>query len=74
MLTYCYALISNPCERTVSDFLDYVRAHPGCLLTLEPEDTGDMQRAIESAATGNQHPYAAEAEAFMIMLDRRTFH
>ena len=34
MLTYYYALISDPCVRTVDAFLNYARAHPGSLLTL----------------------------------------
>jgi hypothetical protein len=36
MLTYCYALIMDPCEHNVDALLDYARAHPGCLLTLPP--------------------------------------
>jgi hypothetical protein len=48
MLTYYYALISDPCERTVDALLAYARAHPGCLLTLEPADLRAMRRAIDS--------------------------
>jgi len=49
MLTYYYALISDPCDRTVDALLDYARAHPGCLLTLPPADSCAMYRAIAAA-------------------------
>ena len=67
MLTYYYALISNPCERTVDALLDYARAHPGCLLTLPPADSCTMYRAI-ATAWGN----VLESEEFMIAVNRRT--
>ncbi len=40
MLAYYYALISNPCERTVKELLDYVRINPERLYTLENEIRG----------------------------------
>jgi len=46
MLTYYYALISNPCERTANALFEYLRAHAGCLHTLEPEDRRAIRRAI----------------------------
>ena len=79
MLTYYYALISNPCERTVDALLAYARAHPGCLLTLEPADLRAMRRAIATAWSDHEHDheheyeYAAESEEFKFVLDRRTF-
>ena len=45
-----YALISDPCVRTVDAFLNYARAHPGCLLTLPPADSRAMYRAVATAA------------------------
>jgi hypothetical protein len=61
MLTYYYALISDPCERTVDALLDYARAHPGCLLTLPPADSRAMYRAI-ATAWGN----VLESEEFVL--------
>ena len=74
MLTYYYALISDPCERTVDAFLDYARAHPGCLLTLAPSDSRAMHCAFATAWGGNGHEFAPESEEFMLALDRRTFN
>ena len=72
MLTYYYDLISDPCERTVDALLAYARAHPGCLLTLEPADLRAMRRAIATALSDDEHKYAAESEEFMFVLDRPT--
>jgi hypothetical protein len=69
MLTYYYALISDPCERTADALLEYARAHPGCLLRLPPTDSRTMYRAI-AAAWGN----APESEEFMLAIDRRTLN
>ncbi|HZZ59562.1 MAG TPA: hypothetical protein VFE63_00095 [Roseiarcus sp.] len=69
MLTYHYALISDPCERTVNAFLDYARAHPACLLTLTPTDSRDMQRAIATAWSGHEHEFAGADEEYGIALD-----
>jgi hypothetical protein len=74
MLTYYYALISDPCERTVDALLAYARAHPGCLLTLEPADLRAMRRAIATAWSDNEHEFAAESEAFRFVLDQRTLN
>ena len=74
MLTYYYALISDPCERTVDALLAYARAHPRCLLTLEPADLYAMRRAIATAWSDDQHEYAAESEELMFGLDRRTLN
>ncbi len=74
MLTYHYALISNPCERTLRDLLDYVRACPGCLNILEPDDLRAIQRAIANASRTYDDEYAVEAEEFMLGLDQRIFH
>jgi hypothetical protein len=74
MLTYYYALISDPCERTVDALLAYARAHPGCLLTLEPADLRAMRRAIATAWSDGEHEYAAESEEFMFVLDGRTLN
>ena len=69
MLTYYYALISDPCDRTVDALLDCARAHPGCLLTLSPADSRAMYCAI-ATAWGN----APESEEFMLAIDRRTLN
>ena len=69
MLTYHYALISDPCPRTVDALLDYARAHPGCLLTLPPEDLRAMHSAI-ATAWGN----APDSEELMLAIDRRTLN
>ena len=74
MLTYYYALISDPCERTVDALLAYARAHPRCLLTLEPADLRAMRRAIATAWSNHEHEYAAEPEEFTFVLDLRTFN
>ena len=66
MLTYYYALICDPCERTVDALLDYARAHPGCLLTMVPADVRAMHRAIATA--WSEHEYAAESEEFRLAL------
>ena len=71
MLTFYYALISDPCERTIDAFLDYARVHPGCLLTLAPGDSHAMRRAIATAWSDDKHEYAAESEEFMLVLNRR---
>ena len=67
MLTYYYALISDPCVRTVDALLDYARTHPDCLLTLPPTDLRAMYRAI-ATAWGN----VLESEEFMLAINRRT--
>ena len=69
MLTYYYALISDPCERTGQALLEYARAHPGCLLKLPPTDSRAMYRAI-ATAWGK----APESEEFMLAIDRRTLN
>ena len=69
MLTYYYALISHPCDRTVDALLDYARSHPGCLLTLPPADWRAMRRAIATAWGG-----APDSEEFMFAIDRRTLN
>jgi len=74
MLTYSYALISNPCERTVAAMFDYVRAHPGRLLTLAPADSQAMERAIATTSCHYEHEYVAEAEEFMLTLAQRGLH
>ena len=74
MLTYYYALISDPCERTVDSFLAYAGAHPGCLLTLPPADFRAIRRAIAKARSDGEHEYSAESEEFMLVLDRRTLN
>ena len=50
MLTYCYTLISNPCDQSVSALLEYARSHPGCLCALAPADTVAVHRAIARSA------------------------
>ena len=74
MLTYHYALISNPCERTVDAFLEFARAHPSCLLTLAPADSRAMYRAIARAWSGHEDQFVAEDEQFMPVLDGRSFN
>jgi hypothetical protein len=74
MLTYYYALISNPCERTANALFEYLRAHPGCLHTVEPEDWRAIRRAVAAASYDYEHEYAAEAEGFMARLDQRVLH
>jgi hypothetical protein len=74
MLTYYYALISDPCARTVDALLAYARAHPGCFLTLEPADLRAMRHAIATAWSDEEHEYVAESEEFMIVLNRRTLN
>jgi hypothetical protein len=69
MLTYYYALISDPCERTVDALLDYARAHPGCLLMLPPADSCAMYRAIATALG-----HLLESEEFRLAIDRRTLN
>ena len=69
MLTYYYALISDPCNRTIDALLDYARTHPGCLTTLPPADLHAMYRAI-ATAWGD----APESEEFMLAIDRRTLN
>ena len=68
MLTYYYALISNPCERTADALLEYARAHPGCLLTTAPTIRA-MYRAI-ATTWGN----APESEEFMLAIEGRTLN
>jgi hypothetical protein len=74
MLTYYYALISDPCERTVDSFLDYAGAHPGCLLKLAPADSRAMRRAIAQAWSDDGHEYSGESEELKLVLDRRTLN
>ena len=74
MLTYHYALISNPCERTVKALFDYLRAHPGCLHTLDPEDWRAIQRAVATASSDYEHQYPAEGDEFMLGLEQRVLH
>lgn len=74
MLTYHYALMSDPCERTVKTLIDYLRAHPGCLHSLDPEDSRATQRAIAAASSDYEHEFATEAEAFMLGLDQPVLH
>ena len=74
MLTYHYALISDPCEHTVDSFLAYARAHPGCLLTLAPADLRAMHRAIAKAWSDDEHEYSAGSEEYMLVLDRRSLN
>ena len=69
MLTYRYALIIDPCDRTVDALLGYARAHPGCLLTLPPADLRAMHCAI-----GTAWGKAPESEEFMLAIDRRTLN
>ncbi len=69
MLTYYYALISDPCERTVDALLDYARAHPGCLLTLPPAESRARRCAI-ATAWGD----APESEELRLAVDRRTLN
>lgn len=71
MLTYHYALINNPCERTAKALFDYLRAHPGCLDTLDPEDWCAIKRAVGTAAFNYEREYAAGAEEFVLGLDQR---
>jgi hypothetical protein len=74
MLTYYYALISDPCERTVNAFVDYVRVHPGCLLTLTPTDSRAVRRAITTGWKSHQHDSVGGGEEFVSVLDRHAFH
>jgi hypothetical protein len=74
MLTYHYALISDPCDRTLNAFLEFTRAHPSCLLTLAPEDSRAMRRAIATAWSGHDHQLAGEDEAFLPALDARALN
>jgi hypothetical protein len=69
MLTYYYALISDPCDRTVNELVDYARTHPGCLLTLPPEDSRTMYRAI-ATVWGD----APEPEELLHAIDWRTLN
>ena len=73
MLAYQYALISNPCERTVRDLFDYVRSHPGRLHILAPEDSRAIQRAVAAASPNSGDDYAAEADEVLLGLDQRVF-
>jgi hypothetical protein len=65
MLTYHYALINDPCDRTVNAFLEFARAHPGCLLTLAPEDSRALYRAIATAWSKRENEFEGEDEEFM---------
>jgi hypothetical protein len=47
MLTYIYALVCNPCERTACDLFAYVEAHPGCLMALDPDDFEAVHRVMD---------------------------
>ena len=69
MLTYYYALISDPCTRTADELLDYARAHPGCLLTLPPAYSRAMHRAI-AIAWGDE----PESEEHKLAVERRTLN
>ena len=73
MLAYQYALISNPCERTVRDLFDYVRTHPGRLHILAPEDSRAIQRAVAAASPDCGDDYAAEGDEVLLGLDQRVF-
>jgi hypothetical protein len=66
MLTYYYALISDPCARTVDELLEYARAHPGCLLTLPPADSRAMHHAI-AIAWGDE----TESDENKLVIERR---
>ncbi len=78
MLTYYYALISDPCERTVNAFMEYVRVHPGCLLTLTPTDLRAVRRAIATGWKSHQHGIVGEGEDededSVFPLDRRVLN
>ena len=74
MLTYHYALISDPCDRTVNAFLAFARAHPGCLLTLEPEDSRALRRAMATARSKSEDEFAGEDEEFMPALAARALN
>ena len=65
MLTYHYALINDPCDRTAKTFLEFARAHPGCLLTLAPEDSLALHKALAAALTGRERECLAEDDDFM---------
>ena len=69
MLTYYYALINDPCARTVDELLDYARAHPGCLLTLSPAYSRAMDSAI-AIAWGDE----PETEEHKLAIERRTLN
>jgi hypothetical protein len=71
MLTYHYALINDPCQRTVNAFLEYARAHPGCLLTLTPTDSRAMHTAIATAWSDHEQEFVGEEEEFGSALDGR---
>ena len=71
MLSYHYALITNPCERTVRALLDYMQDHPGCLDTLDPEDSCAARLAISEASVYYAYEYPAEAKAFVLRQDQR---
>ena len=73
MLACQYALISNPCERTVRDLFDYVRTHPGRLHILAPEDLRAIQRAVAIASSDYGAEYAAEGGEVLLGLDQRVF-
>jgi hypothetical protein len=62
MLTYHYALISNPCDRTVVAMFDYVHAHASGLSTLAPADLQAMARAIATTSCDYEREYPREAE------------
>lgn len=74
MLTYYYALISDPCDRTVNAFMDYVRVHPGCLLTLTPTDSRAVRRALATASKSHDYETPGEGEEFMSALGRRVLN
>ena len=76
MLTYYYALISDPCERTVNAFMEYVRVHPGCLLMLTPTNSRAVRRAIATGWKSHQHGIVGEGEDedFVFPLDRRVLN
>jgi hypothetical protein len=52
MLTYVYALICDPCERTACDLFAYVEAHPGCLMALDPDDFENVHRVMDERSLG----------------------
>jgi seryl-tRNA(Sec) selenium transferase len=74
MLTYYYALISDPSESRVNAFMDYVRVHPGCLLTLTPADSRALRRAIAMGWKSHQHEIEGEGEESVVALDRRALN
>jgi hypothetical protein len=63
MLTYYYALIRDPCERTARELFQYVEAHPGCLLVLDPDDSAALHRAIDITSPDYERRYCGGGRA-----------